>query len=418
MSCEEWAQGPFGIDAAKGATVPVQRTVLAVVHSAVTGTRLADVLPVLASDWRIQVVFTPGPSLFTADVRGFLHDMGAVVVPWQQAVRERFDLAIAAGTGQLERLHAPVVLMPHGVGYGKLPARWQAHGPASPRRHAHGTERQQLVYHGRVVPATILLAHRDRLAQLRRSCPEAVPAAVIAGDPCHDRLVASLPLREAYRRALRVRDGQRLVLVTSTWGPGSLLGHDPGILLRLMAELPADRYRIAVALHPDIYDWHGAYQLRSWTEACLREGMTLLPSPDGWRAALAAADLVIGDHGSATVYSAALGVPVVLGAFPGEDIDPGSHVALLGRTAPSLRPGRPLLPQLERAMSGHRTGRYEQIRSQVTSAPGQARRIIRGVIYRHLGLAEPPGVPRTDPVPVPCPAYGCGGAQDGAREAC
>lgn len=403
MCFSEWPQGPFGIDAKKGSTVPTQRTVLAVVHSVVTGTRLADVLPVVASDWRVQVVFTPGPSLFTTDVRDFLHDMGAVVVPWQQAVRERFDLAVAAGTGQLERLHAPVVLMPHGVGYGKLPARWQAHGVSSPRRYAHGTERQQLVYHGRVVPSAILLAHQNRLAQLRRSCPEAVPAAIVAGDPCHDRLIASIPMRQAYRRALGVRTGKRLVLITSTWGPGSLLGRDPGLLTRLMDELPADRYQLAIALHPDIYDWHGAYQVTSWTEDCRRRGMTLLSSPDGWRAALIAADLVLGDHGSATFYSAAAGVPVVLGAFGDEDIDPRSHVALLGRTAPRLSESRPLVPQLEQAMAEYQPGRYENIRDQVTSVPGHARHIIRQIIYRHLDLEEPPDVPGTDPIPVPPP---------------
>ena len=58
---------------------------------------------------------------------------------------------------------APVVLMPHGAGYGKYPVRWAAPGLPAPR-HAHGAERQQLVYHGRVVPAAILLAHPGRLA--------------------------------------------------------------------------------------------------------------------------------------------------------------------------------------------------------------------------------------------------------------
>lgn len=415
----EYVQGPFGIDAAKGATVPAERTVLAVVHSVVTGARLADVLPVLASDWRVQVVFTAGPSLFTAGVPGFLRGLGGAVVPWQHAVRDRFDLAIAAGTGQLERLHAPVLLMPHGVGYGKLPPRGQAEGRRAPR-HAHGTERQQLVYHGRVVPAGILLAHRDRLAQLRRSCPEAIPAAVIVGDPCHDRLVASLPLRYVYRRSLNVRDDQKLVVVTSTWGPQSLLGKDPGILARLMAELPASRYRVAASIHPDAWDWHGPYQVRAWAEGCLRAGMTLLPAAEGWRAALAAADLVIGDHGSVTFYAASIGVPVVLGSFPGEDIDPGSHVAMLGRTAPRLDPARPLLPQLEHAMAAYRPGQYARIRGQVTSAPGQARQIIRRVIYRHLNLAEPPGVPRTDPVPLPhtVDGPGPGESHDGGRVAC
>jgi hypothetical protein len=401
MYSEDWAQGPFGMDATTGGTVPVQRTVLAVVHSVVTAARLADILPVLASDWRIQVVFSAAPSLFPGGVQDFLHDIGAAVIPWPQAVRERFDLAIAAGTGQLERLHAPVLLMPHGVGYAKYPARWQAHGPLAPR-YAHGTERQQLVYHGRVVPAAILLAHRDRLAQLRRSCPEAAPAVVIAGDPCHDRLVASLPLREDYRRALRVKDDQKLILVTSTWGAQSLLGQAPDILPRLLTELPGDRYQVAVSLHPDAWYWHSPWQIRAWHAGCQRSGMTLLPAAEGWRGALVAADLVIGDHGSVTFYAASLGVPVVLAAFTSEDVAPSSHVALLGRTAPRLAPGRPLLPQLEHAVAAYRPEQYARVRGQVTSVPGRAQQIFRQVIYRQLGLSEPPDVPETTPVPLPC----------------
>lgn len=407
MYCGDLIQGPFGIGATAGATVPVQRTVLAVAHSVVTGAQLADVLPVLAPDRRIQVVFTTAPSLFPGGVQDFLHDLGAVVIPWQQAVRERFDLAIAAGTGQLERLHAPVLLMPHGVGYGKYPARFQAYGPPAPR-YAHGTECRQLVYHGRVVPAAILLAHRDRLAQLRRSCPEAVPAAVIVGDPCHDRLVASLPFREAYRQALHVRRDQKIILVTSTWGPQSLLGQAPWLLDRLVTELPGDFFRVAASIHPDIWHFHGPYQVSAWHADCLRSGMTLLPASEGWRGALVAADLVIGDHGSVTFYAASLGVPVLLATFPDDDVAPDSHVALLGRTAPKLDPGRPLMPQIEHAVAAYRPARYAKVRGQVTSAPGQARRIIRQVIYRHLGLSEPSGAPVTLPVPLPCILPGAG----------
>lgn len=404
MCCGDLIQGPFGIDMAAGTTVPVQRTVLAVVHSAVTGARLADILPVLASDWRVQVVFSAAPSLFPGGVQDFLHRLGGVVIPWRQAVRERFDLAIAADTGQLERLHAPVLLMPHGAGYGKYPSRSQ--DGRSALRYARGTERQQLVYHGRVIPSAIMLAHRDRLAQLRRSCPEAVPAAVIAGDPCHDRLVASLPYREAYRRALHVRSDQKLVLVTSTWGPHSLLGQAPWMLRRLLAELPDDRYRVVASLHPDAWYWHGPWQIRAWNTGCLQSGMTLLPASEAWRAIMVAADVVVGDHGSVSFYAASLGVPVVLAVFSNEDVPPDSHVALLGKTAPHLDPGRPLLPQVENVVTTYRPERYARIRSQATSVPGQSRQIIRQVIYRHLGLPEPPGIPETTPVPPPRPLPG------------
>jgi hypothetical protein len=399
VSCEEWIQGPFGLDAGRGAIVPAQRTVLAVAHSVVTAARLADVLSVLSSDLRVQVVFTAAPSLFPGGVSDFLHDMGAVAIPWQQAVRERFDLAIAAGAGQLERLHAPVVLLPHGAGYGKYPARWPAHGLSGPR-HAHGTERQQLVYHGRVIPAAILLAHPDRLVQLRRSCPEAVSAAVVVGDPCHDRLAASMPLRYAYRRALGIRDDQKLIVVTSTWGPRSLLGEAPEILPRLLAETSASRYRVAASLHPDAWHWHGPWQVRAWHADCVRSGLALLPSAEGWRAALVAADLVIGDHGPVTLYAASVGIPVLLGAFARDEVPPGSYAALVGGSIPRLHLDRPLLAQVERAASDQ-PERYAGLRDRLTSAPGRAGQLIRKVLYRQLGLAEPPGIPGTEPVPLP-----------------
>jgi hypothetical protein len=400
MSYGEWVQGPFGLDADKGATVGTQRTVLAVVHSVVTGARLADVLPVLSSDRRVQVVFTTAPSLFPGGVDDHLRDMGVAPIPWQQAVRERFDLAIAAGSGQLEKLHAPVVLMPHGTGFGKYPARWPADGLAAPR-HAHGTERQQLVYHGRVVPAAILVAHQDRVGQLRRSCPEAIPAVIVAGDPSYDRLVSSLPLRAAYRRALGVRDDQKLVVVISTWGTGSLLAQAPGLLPRLVAELPSSRYRVVASLHPDAWYWHGSWQVKAWHADCVRDGLTLLPASEGWRAALVAADLVIGDHGSASVYAASLGVPVLLAAFSRDDVPPGSPAALLGKIAPRLRDGLPLLPQLELAAAIYRPERYLGLRERVTAVPGRAGQVIRQVLYRQLRLPEPPGIPVTEPVPLP-----------------
>jgi hypothetical protein len=88
-------------------------------------------------------------------------------------------------------------------------------------------------------------------------------------------------------------------------------------------------------------------------------------------------------------------------------------VALLGRTAPRLVPGQPLLPQLEQVVSAYRPGRYARVRGQVTSMPGQAQQIIRSVIYHHLGLPEPIGVPDITPVPLPRPLSSSPGSLSG-----
>lgn len=225
MSCEEWVQGPFGLDAGKGQTFRYQRTVLMVVHSVTAGNRIADLAPLLESDRRIQVTWTCAPSLFSAGVRDFLGSLGGVVVPWREAIQSRFDMAVAASHGSLEQVHAPVLVVPHGVGFSKYPSVWPGPGPAV-RRELREIDRDRLTYHGRVVPARIVVATGAQLERFRYECPSAAAVTVVAGDLCLDRLVASMPLRHAYREALGT--GRRtLVAVSSTWGPGSLLEQCP-----------------------------------------------------------------------------------------------------------------------------------------------------------------------------------------------
>ncbi|MFF3034048.1 hypothetical protein ACFVS7_23960 [Streptomyces rubiginosohelvolus] len=70
----------------------------------------------------------------------------------------------------------------------------------------------------------LALAHPEQFDRLAAACPEALPTAVLAGDPCFGRMLAARPYRDRFRRALGVGRGQRLVLLNSTWSPQSLLG--------------------------------------------------------------------------------------------------------------------------------------------------------------------------------------------------
>src|SRR5579859_1942699 len=129
---ERWQPGPFGLDASRAATYTPARTVLAVVHHMTAATRLADVVPMLEADRRVQVVYTCAPgSVSPGWTAEHLARLGAVVIPWGQATQVRFDLAVAASYGQLERLHAPVVHVPHGIGFNKYAKRWDGAGPGA-----------------------------------------------------------------------------------------------------------------------------------------------------------------------------------------------------------------------------------------------------------------------------------------------
>jgi hypothetical protein len=360
------------------------------------------VVPLLESDRRIQVVFTRPPwALVSGGVNEFLARLGGVVAPWHQVTRVPFDLAIAASNGLLEEIHAPVLTMSHGIGFNKYAIRYNGLGPEAPLEVA-GLERAELIHRGRVIPSSIIVPTGRDLERMRSTCPEAMPVAVVAGDPCYDRLAASLPLRDTYRRALGVGD-RKLVAVSSTWGPSSLLRRCPDLLQQLVDELPRDEYQVAAILHPNAWYWHGPRQLQAWYADAVHGGLMLLRPEDGWRAVLAAANHVIGDHGSVTCYAASIGVPVMLATFPEEDVEAGSTVVELAKIAPRLVLDRPIASQLAAAAAVWSPDSSAAIRARITDAPGQSARIIRSIMYRLMNLPEPRTDPEVRPVPVPEP---------------
>ncbi|GAA0614511.1 hypothetical protein GCM10010174_35240 [Kutzneria viridogrisea] len=240
-----------------------------------------------------------------------------------------------------------------------------------------------MLHEGALVADTLVLSHEEQLHRLAAAVPEATGSAVVAGDPCYDRILASTTRRGIFREALGCTDDTRLIVTTSTWRQGSAFGAWPTMLRQLMAELSPVHHRVAAILHPHVWHQHSPWQVRTWLADCLRAGLVLIPPLEGWRAALIAADVVVGDHGAVTCYAAAMGKPVVLAAFDEDEVVAGTSVALLGELAPRLDPHQPLLPQLD-VTSG-----YEPVRELVTSFPFRAAELHRELFYRKLGLSEP-----------------------------
>jgi hypothetical protein len=386
----KWRQVPVGLDAARWVTRTGCKTVLVVVHTVTTGQRLADMLPLFETDSRVQVVFTAAPHAFGDGVARLLRRLDGIVIPWEQATRTTFDLALAAGYSAVHELHAPLIVVPHGAGRNKLVVRRLA-GGAVAARGVWGLDPQNLIQDGRVVPDAIVLAHQADLTVLSRQCPEAAPAAEVVGDPCYDQLLVSKPLRAAYRRAMGVAEGVRLVVTASTWGPHSLFGQLTDLHDQLVAELPRDKYQVAALLHPNVWYGHGPRQVRAWKGSAMRRGLGLVPPDSEWLGALLAADVVVGDAGSSAAYAAAAGVPVILGKLPDEGVAPGSPAALLAEGAPRLNLDRSLSRQLTETMAGHRSELSRSVAERITSEPGRFSRNMRRLIYRKLGLTRPPG---------------------------
>lgn len=400
MSFYEWLPAPVDIDAPHWVTRSGCRNVVVAAHTVTSLTRLLDVVGLIETDPKMQLVFAVPPATFNFGVHEHLSAVGAMVIPWQQATKMRFDLGLAADCSGLDELHAPLVVMAHGAGFGKRAPAVHGAGPVTVTPPVYGLDAQRLIRDGRVLASALVLSHDKQLDVLRHQCPEAEPVAVVAGDPCFDRLVASLPLRDRYRETLDVSPTQELVVVSSTWGRNGLFGQCHDLLPKLMTELPRDRFRIAALLHPAVWSAHGRRQVKAWLRECLNAGLTLVEPEEDWRAAIIAADHVVGDQGSVTAYAAGIGQPILhlappVSALPTE----GSAQEYVMLNATPLQPAQPLLDQIRAAKTLNR----HHVAGLLTSEPGQAAIKLRRVMYRLLKLPQPGRHRHAEPVPVTTP---------------
>ncbi|MFJ8624555.1 hypothetical protein ACIRD3_17165 [Kitasatospora sp. NPDC093550] len=388
-------------------TRPVKARVLAVARTLTSATRVLDVLALLNPDG-IARYFTVNPGSAFADraLDDYLRGLpGFTLLDWEEAVRHRFDLAVACAVhSSMHRLDARLVVLPHGAGYNRLVTESTGDTVS-----AAGLSRNELTHRGRVFVDVLGLSHPEQLDRLRVSCPEALDVARVVGDPCFDRMLRSRRSRDAYRAALGAVDGRRLVVVDSTWSEYSLFGRHPDLPQRLVRRLPADEYTVAVVLHPNIWSRHDPAAL---LDDARRMGLRLIPPHQGWQAALVAADVMIGDHGSVSVYGAALEHPTMVVATGAAELDPRSPGYAFGQAAPVLDPGGDLAAQLERALARDPSDQADltdltDITDRSLAHRGESARLLRPLLYSFLdGLDEPAGEPVLPPYPKPVPDHG------------
>lgn len=393
MEGEAALRVPVGPDAGRWRTFQSQRLLVVAARTVTSTVRVLEVLPDLVrGDDRVCVVFAYDPtSVFNDGVLELLRGSGCRVMPWAQLERVAPDLVLSASENvDLPDGDCPVLVLPHGIGFQKL----------VPDSRGDRTRLSGMVPEGLLKRARLAVSHPGQEAQLVATHPQAEGATVLTGDPCYDRLLASLPQRHAYLRALQVEPGQRLVVVSSTWGPTSLIAREPELPARLLADLPLDEYRVAVVLHPNVWSAHGAWQIRTLQAAALEAGLVIVPPTRGWQAALVSASAVVGDHGSVTLYGAALDRPTLLGAF-GDEAVAGTAGAELGLHAPRLDRSRPLRAQIEQLIEDHEPGRWGWIAERAFAEQGQAMDRLRTVVYGLLGLAEPTEPPPVRSFPLP-----------------
>ncbi|MFD4371125.1 hypothetical protein [Streptomyces sp. NPDC058486] len=399
MDPDERILVPVGPGAGRWRTFAGERVLVVAARTVTSLVRALDVVPeIVLDDPRVTVVFAYDPtSAFNNGVLDLLRASGCRTLPWSQLDEIAPDLLISASENiEVPDGDYPVLVLPHGIGFQKF----------VPDSAGSGTRLSGLVQEDllRARRAWLAVSHPDQVAQLAAAHPGTVGRTVLVGDPCLDRLRASAGWRERYRSAFGLLPGQRLVLISSTWGAESLIGTRPGLPVDLLAQLPADEFRVALVLHPNVWSAHGAWQVRVMQRTALEAGLIVVDPTDGWQQAVVASDVVIGDHGSVTLYGAAVGRPVLLAAFGSEAV-PGTAGYALRRAATWVAADRPLREQLENLLSGHHPDRFAAVAAGAFAEHDSALTHLRDIVHGLLGLSPRehvrPRGPRALPLPPP-----------------
>ncbi|MFE2872706.1 hypothetical protein [Embleya sp. NPDC059259] len=186
-------------------------------------------------------------------------------------------------------------------------------------------------------------------------------------------------------------------MLTSTWGPQSLLRRRPGLPAELAAELPYDTYQLALIVHPNERSRIGTFDLEEQLAPALDAGMILAAPHEEWAALLVAADAVITDHGSTALYAAALDRPIIRAHDGGDELIPGSPMAELLAHSPQLAdPGG-----IGALLAAHRPGTVRAFAAAAFAEQGHALERLRGELYRLLDLTPPSGPATARVLPVP-----------------
>ncbi|MFA1548266.1 hypothetical protein [Actinomadura chokoriensis] len=360
MTGFEWRRALTGFDPGWWGRLGDRRTVLVVVGSPVPGQPALDVARLAGTDPRLRVLFAAAPGPSSTAVEVMLKDAGAAPLRWSELEGGDVGLVVTASRIPARPPDAPLVVLPG----------------ANPGEAAH-----------RPAVTVFTCAHR-----LDRPPDAGDGGTAVVGDSDHDRLVASLPLRDFYRRALGVGGRRRLVVVALPESGGArpcVRCRPLDVVGRLLAELPADRYYVLGVPEPDGVRCAGGPGLA----VHLRDGLGLMPPEADWRAALVAADWIIGPPGHVTRYGTVTGAPVLLTGTAA-----GGALRLL---AARLAAHRPVRPQLIEAAARWRPERVRPVLGRITSEPGRFDRNMRSLMYGLLRLPQPATIPVADPVSPP-----------------
>lgn len=374
------------------------------VRTFVSAIQLYQELLVFEGDTRVKLVWIHCPgSKLEHPLSEWLRGKGIDLVPYEKAKAGRRDLILTTSEwiDPIPFSPTPVIVIPHGVGFHKY-----VPDPVTGVSRLAGLARPEGLRTGQV---TQVVTHPDQARQLAEASEHTIGRTALGGCSNFDLLQNSRGERATYQNALVVTDNQRLIVLSSTWGPGSLFDQRFDLIGRLLAQLPFERYRLATFLHPGVWSLESESEILRRLSQHINSGLMVIPTTEGWHGTLLAADLLIGDNGSVSLLGATMDIPLLLGTFS-ENVVPGTVMADLGDgMATFIDPDGDLRQQIEDEIKRHDSTRAAQLIERTIARPGESGELLRALCYTLVKQPVPtdelPARIAPVPVPKPCGAH-------------
>jgi hypothetical protein len=392
--------GPAAHDADRWQTCPGQLIFYCFVRTFVSAIQLYQELLVFEGDTRVKLVWVRCPgSKLEHPLCDWLRSKGISLVPHEMATAGRRDLIITTSEwiDPIPFAPTPVVVIPHGLGFHKY-----VPDPDTGIIRLAGLARPEGLRTGQV---TQVVSHPNQARQLAEASEHTIGRTVLGGCSNFDLLRNSRGERADYRSALGVSADQRLIVLSSTWGTGSLFGQSFDLIGRLLAQLPFERYKLATFLHPGAWSFEGESEILRRLSKHIDSGLRVIPTTEGWHGTLLAGDLLIGDNGSVTLHGAMMDIPLLLGTFS-DSVVPGTVMADLGNgMANFIDPDGDLRQQIEDEIERHDSTRAARLIERTIARPGESGELLRALSYSKVKQPVPTDeLPaRMAPAPVPKP---------------
>jgi len=339
-----------------------KKQILFCAHNELTAGYLSRALPLFDAS-RHEVFLSFFPLSHTLSAPGNIAERcGLPYLPADRISRRAWDLILVADhvyeQGAMPA-GVPVVYMPHGL----LVMRLKENG------RVHRFDRWAFDAQGHSAYRAILFDNESNASAAARDFPALKEAVKVTGCLGVDRMLALRPERERFRRELGIPEGEKAVLIMSSFYPEGLMKKYGRALLDQAARLQGSGRHFIVSAHPNLWVEPGFLELMEEQKA---RGLRVLDPDEPLEPFLVAADAAVSDFTSLSLAFALLGKPLIYVPIDAGRFDRHSLLVRLAAGLPRLDVPEDMETVLDRAFRDYPHAFLNETARQIYPHPGEA----------------------------------------------